>query len=186
MVHACAIGNFRNIYPRASHCRAKNGRNFIVSSIFSYVFTSGAREIAFRALSLFITQARRVPTPAGQGRRGRGRGGGERPGEPGASFLSLRESHRVSRAYCDKTEKLGKIRVASAESAVSGIFLVRGEARVPCECSSARVRAIAIDFAARRSDDPRLSAPSSSDQEEFSSSALARRESDNSSGRIPR
>lgn len=52
VVHACAIGNFRNIYPRASYCRAKNGRNFIVSSIFSYVFTSGAREIVFRALSL--------------------------------------------------------------------------------------------------------------------------------------
>lgn len=33
--------------PRASYCRAKNGRNFIVSSIFSYVFTSGAREIVF-------------------------------------------------------------------------------------------------------------------------------------------
>lgn len=52
VVHACAIGNFRNIYPRASYCRAKNGRNFIVSSIFSYVFTSGAREIVFRDLSL--------------------------------------------------------------------------------------------------------------------------------------
>jgi len=52
MVHACAIGNFRNIYPRASYCRAKNGRNFIVSSIFSYVFTSDAREIVFRVLSL--------------------------------------------------------------------------------------------------------------------------------------
>lgn len=52
VVHACAIGNFRNIYPRASYCRAKNGRNFIVSSIFSYVFTSGARVIVFRALSL--------------------------------------------------------------------------------------------------------------------------------------
>lgn len=46
----CAIGNFRNIYPRTSYCRPKNGRNFIVSSIFSYVFTSGARELVFRPL----------------------------------------------------------------------------------------------------------------------------------------